>query len=422
MTHPKFPLKSSRASDDTPSTTDSDVSFASSIKQGSFSGISSLIPNSDTLPSTLASYNLAPKCLRPQPSLLVVINVHMLNLILDHSLEVDSTPCLSYLRLTNELPVFFKKVGYVSDSFFESALLSTKVFLETNTFHVIPKDLPQICSFASFFRAEVQSVFLHVDGPFKADEILSYSKVISGLELKLENNNDLEFLNKAALLCPRLKQLFFCDRISFYEGVVALTDVLKVNTTITSIDLGNNSIGVAGARALAEALKVNLTITCIEMSGNSIGEEGAKELAEALKVNSTITSVDLSENFLGDEGAKELAEALKVNATVTAIRMSGNSIGDEGARELADALKVNAIVNCVDLSENFIGDEGAEALADTLKINSKMTSINLRENYIGDEGAEALVEALKVRNFKNSFLTEIFLDLNSDEDEGSSSN
>ena len=53
-----------------------------------------------------------------------------------------------------------------------------------------------------------------------------------------------------------------------------MADGLKVNTTLTKIDLGlGNSIGVAGA--IAEALKVNTTLTEIDINDNSIGDDGA---------------------------------------------------------------------------------------------------------------------------------------------------
>jgi hypothetical protein len=45
------------------------------------------------------------------------------------------------------------------------------------------------------------------------------------------------------------------------DEVKALADALKVNSTITSIDLRNNNVGVKGAKALADALKVNSTTT-----------------------------------------------------------------------------------------------------------------------------------------------------------------
>ncbi|KAL0239365.1 hypothetical protein GEMRC1_009473 [Eukaryota sp. GEM-RC1] len=442
----------------------------SSVKPLNTSTFSSK-PNAEPKPLELlpftASFQTPLRYLHFQQSLLILINVHLLRSLCESSLEWDrEEPRDGFLCLKNELHSFFKKVGYVSHHFFESAFLATKVYLQTNTFHVEPEDLPQLSSFASFFGAEIQSVFLHEDRSFNAEKFINYSNVISGLELTLENHNDLEFLNKSSLIFPRLKELHVCADFSISmpliellkvntavtsidldyhfigaeggitlsdaikvnnsihcinlnsnsigsEGASALAEALKVNTTVTRIDLCANSIGPEGASALAQALKVNTALTRIDLCANSIGPDGASALAEALKVNCIITSINLDENFVEVEGARALAEALKVNSTVTSIVLSRNSIGPEGAIVLADALKVNHAVASVDLTWNFIEDEGVIALAEALKVNTRLTSIDLCLNSIGCEGVRALVDALKV----NCTITSINLDENSFKDE-----
>ncbi|KAL0239838.1 hypothetical protein GEMRC1_009946 [Eukaryota sp. GEM-RC1] len=331
-----------------------------------------------------------------QQSLVVLLHFHLLMRFLKSPLEAGHIrPRRVLLKLKTDIPKFFMIVGYVSHRFFESALLTTKVFFQTNTFHVVPKDLPQLCLFASFFGAEIDSVFLHVRGNFHAPEFLCYSHLTSGLEMELRHHIDLEFLNKSSLFFPRLKQLDVCVSSSIS---MAMIELLKVNSTVTSIDLVQNSLGDDGARALAEALKVNTTVTSVNLMDNSIGDEGARALAEALKVNTTVTSVNLTCNSIEAEGARALADMLKVNTTIVSVDMCRNSIGVEGSRALSEALKVNSTITSVDLNFNSIGDEGARALADALKVNTTVTSIYLKNNSFGDEGSEALSEALKVNS------------------------
>ena len=47
------------------------------------------------------------------------------------------------------------------------------------------------------------------------------------------------------------------------------------NSVITTLDLGQNGIGDRGAKALAEAIKLNTTLTRLDLSGNAIDTEGA---------------------------------------------------------------------------------------------------------------------------------------------------
>ncbi|KAL0239612.1 hypothetical protein GEMRC1_009720 [Eukaryota sp. GEM-RC1] len=363
MSHSVLLSQSNRSLDDTVSVTDV-VEY-----NGSSSSISSSHPSSDTSSASCYLDDSPSNHLHFQQSLLILIHLHFLRQFLGSALEWSTTePRHTLLFLKEEFPTFFKKVGYVSHHFFESALLSTKVFFQTNTFHTDSKELHQLCSFASFFGADVQSVFLHVDGTFNVEQFLSYSNIISGLDLFLENHNDLEFLNKSSLFFPRLKQL---DVYVHFDPTISMAfiELLKVNTTVTIVNLSRNSIEDEDAKSLAEALKVNTTVLSIDLSWNNIEVEGAKAVAEALKINTTVSSFNLSGNSIGAEGAGALAEALKVNSTITSLDLSANRIEAEGARAVAEMLKVNTTITRVNLKFTHIEDEGVRALADALKVN-----------------------------------------------------
>lgn len=74
------------------------------------------------------------------------------------------------------------------------------------------------------------------------------------------------------------------------EHIVALAEVLKENTRITSINLSENKFTAIGAKALAQALIANKSIashplTCtgaIDVSGNHIGLDGFLALCSAI--------------------------------------------------------------------------------------------------------------------------------------------
>jgi hypothetical protein len=126
-----------------------------------------------------------------------------------------------------------------------------------------------------------------------------------------------------------------------------LADALKSNTSVTSINLNNNTIGYVGASALADALKVNTSVTVIGLSRNAIGGEGASALADALKVNTLVTRIDLKSNTIGDEGASALADALKVNTSVTYINLDGNAISADRVASIKKLLDRNARFRCL---------------------------------------------------------------------------
>ena len=171
-----------------------------------------------------------------------------------------------------------------------------------------------------------------------------------------------------------------------YEGACALSEVLKVNTTLITLDLTceqqqqdreqstptktfdetDNEIGTEGACALSEALKINTTLTALDLGctqkatqkqcaehdsnnsdriGTRIQEEGVRALSEAFKLNTTLTTLDLfcahhqqhntrpsknttrskhkAVNEIGVAEACALSEALKVNTTLTSLDLGG---------------------------------------------------------------------------------------------------
>ncbi|KAL0251943.1 hypothetical protein GEMRC1_001155 [Eukaryota sp. GEM-RC1] len=91
-----------------------------------------------------------------------------------------------------------------------------------------------------------------------------------------------------------------------------------------------------------ELLKVNIAIINNYFLYCFIRDEGARVLADALVINTTLTNIDLSQNSIGEEGARVLAKVLKVNSTVASINLSQNCIGPKGVRILT-AFKVNVL-------------------------------------------------------------------------------
>ncbi|KAL0228958.1 hypothetical protein GEMRC1_013578 [Eukaryota sp. GEM-RC1] len=111
--------------------------------------------------STTVSPDKREKCLHFQQSLLSLIHLHLLQRHFESSISVTQQSLLSiepysihdnFLRLKQETPTFYKKVGYVSQHFFESALLATKMFFQTSTFKVESEDLHQLSSLSSFSK------------------------------------------------------------------------------------------------------------------------------------------------------------------------------------------------------------------------------------------------------------------------------
>ena len=119
------------------------------------------------------------------------------------------------------------------------------------------------------------------------------------------------------------------------EGAQYISECLlsAKNSSLASLDLSGNQIGISGGKHLALLLANNGTIRKLSLAGNAIGDEGARAIAVALRDhNSTLTSLDLSNNGIGEPGLVAIAEALMQGTTPLAeLRLWGNTFGQRSA-------------------------------------------------------------------------------------------
>ena len=72
-----------------------------------------------------------------------------------------------------------------------------------------------------------------------------------------------------------------------YEGAKALSESLKINTSLTTLDL-------EGDEKIRNEKREKRTKRNDKWIDNKIGSEGAKSLSESLKINTSLTTMNLS--------------------------------------------------------------------------------------------------------------------------------
>ena len=115
------------------------------------------------------------------------------------------------------------------------------------------------------------------------------------------------------------------------EGAKALSELIQMNTSLTSMNLGreeingrrkewidgwmiDNEIKIEGAKLMSETLKTNSTLTTLDMS-----------CSEPKKLNKEITNDGwLTDNDIEIEGAKSLSEMLQANTTLKSLYLGGD--------------------------------------------------------------------------------------------------
>jgi len=111
-------------------------------------------------------------------------------------------------------------------------------------------------------------------------------------------------------------------------GIYNLMNDIKTDN-LKELWLGSNSIGDEGVKAIAEYLKYNTTLQILSLGANNIGEIGASYLADALENNNTIMKLFLSYNKIGDKGATALLKSLNKNYSLQILAVHDNNIQDK---------------------------------------------------------------------------------------------
>jgi hypothetical protein len=179
------------------------------------------------------------------------------------------------------------------------------------------------------------------------------------------------------------------------DAVPRIAEALSVDTTLTSLNMGFNKLGLGGATAVTGALHTNTSLTDLNLTRNHLGDQGIIPIVVMLAVNSGLRTLRLGDN---DVPVGRLSVVLCSQRTLTELDLSTNRIGDEGAGLLAVMLHDNWTLERLYLSYNLIEDAGGRKLAIALRTNTTLTYIGLRGNRLGNYAGYTLAHTLTHRN------------------------
>ena len=174
-------------------------------------------------------------------------------------------------------------------------------------------------------------------------------------------------------------------------GAAALGLSLKSNCTLTQLCLRENRIE-NGVADLGHALQANCGIVNLDLRWNNLkqSEASAASLAGALRLNSVLTHLDLGVNSIGSHLATILADSLQSNCTLTRVDLFRNMIDSAGGVALAKALLTNRSLTHLNLGSNHIGDSGATEFVEALQTNNTLVFLDLRNNDIHEAGGKKI--------------------------------
>ena len=176
-----------------------------------------------------------------------------------------------------------------------------------------------------------------------------------------------------------------------YNGIGKISELLKKNHTLTSIDLGRNNFNFESISVLVKAIKQS-SITKLELQSCYMDNNSIKILVNGAE---RLTVLNISDCFLGRSGSKELEVLLRYSKTLRVLNINNCVISDSGLITIANKLKENCILTELYLNNNSLTSLSAQLLAEELKENKTLLKLHYDCNTIGTVGGIAMGNMLK---------------------------
>jgi Ran GTPase-activating protein (RanGAP) involved in mRNA processing and transport len=164
----------------------------------------------------------------------------------------------------------------------------------------------------------------------------------------LEGCNDVTEATSAIVDLLRVSKTLGDLEIPFPTNVESMCIALNSNNTLRKLTLLNNNIGDHESSFISEMLKINKTLVSLDLWGNHMSPAGAVELLLALRWNETLTCLDIVGCIIDERVFSTVLEILNDwNDTMEKLEL----FSWQNLRNDREISKKNQIVKCI-LSEN----------------------------------------------------------------------
>ena len=174
------------------------------------------------------------------------------------------------------------------------------------------------------------------------------------------------------------------------EGLCALADAVKTNTSLKALSVGNNDFGEAGVSAMATALsKHNSTLCYLDLGSSRIlrsrhGYVKVDDIAALVGLCKGLKFLRFNNSGLSEKEGEVIGEALALpSCALEFFCMRANTLRNTGTIALSQGLRANISLKYLDLSDNEIGDDGAASMASCAHTRAE-SDVPLQQVWMGD--------------------------------------
>ncbi len=189
-----------------------------------------------------------------------------------------------------------------------------------------------------------------------------------------------EALSKVILSLPASSflELDISDSVLSQQSIKTLLNGISSSEAVRVLNLKGNSLDASSVAALALFVKNSSTLLKLSLEWCNLGlsSDSFATLCDAIRLNASLTTVDLRHNCIGQVGAKSLASAVKSNTTLRSIDLRWNKLSLRGASDLLEALKSSrGLLLALELEGNDVPAEIGAAIKRTLAHNAERQAV-----------------------------------------------
>ena len=290
---------------------------------------------------------------------------------------------------------------YLKGSFKDCARLDLEKIKENELLKWLPKSKFQSNMLDPLMHLYSENPVLNFKNGFVEGEYAkTLSKALASrtclTELDLENNDI--GAHAAAIFTAlgnhtKLRSLNLANTNVSPKDLLVLNEVLEKQSSLTSINFANNGHILSKIPGLLNALKSH-KLRELNLENCGIAENEVVALSDLLKSQSSLCSINLNDNNIG-ENAEQLNEALASHTSLTEIRLARNSIRSSATLE---ALLVRFAflphLKIVDFTGNKFGERGLTALMQVFPYLTTLTTLNIDDTNICNTRIEELNKSL----------------------------
>ncbi|GAM26274.1 hypothetical protein SAMD00019534_094490 [Acytostelium subglobosum LB1] len=183
-----------------------------------------------------------------------------------------------------------------------------------------------------------------------------------------------------------------CDAV---DGLELIGEIISKCPTLTTLDWSYNRSDYTSMMALSNGLRATNNIRTLYLKGCDVEGWGALSIGDTLKLNQSLTHIDLSDNFFGDRGINNISTPLVENHSLTHLDVSGNSISVDGFNSIFKSLELNPPLRYLDLSRNSIDSLNLNNLTEAFSKNTTLETLVMSECGLQNHHLDLISMGLK---------------------------